>query len=76
MVCSVLSGKIYVVGIGPGGSQYMTPQALEAIRVSNTVVGYTVYVELLGALVSGKEVMTSAMKQEAARAKMALDAAH
>lgn len=75
MVCSVLSGKIYVVGIGPGGSQYMTPQALEAIRVSNTVVGYTVYVDLLGALVSGKEVMTSAMKQEAARAKMALDAA-
>lgn len=31
--------KIYVVGIGPGSSEYMTPQARAAIEDSDVVVG-------------------------------------
>ena len=36
--------KIYVVGIGPGSIEHMTPYAQKAIEKSDVVVGYTVYV--------------------------------
>lgn len=67
--------KIYVVGIGPGGTEFMTPQARDAILESEVVVGYTVYVELVKDLTYGKEVMSTPMKKEVDRCKMALDAA-
>ena len=67
--------KIYVVGIGPGGSAYMTPQAREAIEESDVIVGYTLYVELVKELTTGKEVKSTAMKQEVDRCRMALASA-
>ena len=67
--------KIYVVGIGPGSSEYMTPQARAAIEDSDVVVGYTLYVDLVSDLTSGKEVKSTAMKQEVDRCRMALDSA-
>lgn len=67
--------KIYVVGIGPGNSEYMTPQARMAIEESDVVVGYTLYVDLVKELTKGKEVKSTAMKQEVDRCRMALDSA-
>lgn len=67
--------KIYVVGIGPGNSEFMTPQAKAAIEDSDVVVGYTLYVDLVKELTDGKEVKSTAMKQEVDRCKMALDSA-
>ena len=67
--------KIYVVGIGPGSSEYMTPQPRAAIEDSDVVVGYTLYVDLVSDLTSGKEVKSTAMKQEVDRCRMALDSA-
>ncbi len=67
--------KIYVVGIGPGGQEFMTPQAKKAIEESDTVVGYTVYVDLVKDLTRGKEVLSTAMKQEVDRCKLCLEAA-
>lgn len=67
--------KIYVVGIGPGGSAYMTPQARAAIEESDVIVGYTLYVELVKELTAGKEVKSTAMKQEVDRCRMALSSA-
>lgn len=67
--------KIYVVGIGPGNSEFMTPQAKMAIEESDVVVGYTLYVDLVKDLTAGKEVKSTAMKQEVDRCKMALDSA-
>ena len=61
--------KIYVVGIGPGSSEYMTPQARAAIEDSDVVVGYTLYVDLVSDLTSGKEVKSTAMKQEVDRCR-------
>lgn len=65
--------KIYVIGIGPGGSQYMTPQAKQLIKDSDVVVGYTVYVDLVRDLCEGKVVRDTAMKKEVDRCKIALD---
>lgn len=67
--------KIYVVGIGPGNREYMTPQAVAAIEESDVVVGYTLYVELVKELVKDKEVKSTAMKQEVDRCRMALESA-
>ncbi len=67
--------KIYVVGIGPGGREYMTPQAVNAIKGSDAVVGYTVYVKLIEELTEGKEVVSTAMRGEVERARIALDLA-
>ncbi len=67
--------KIYVVGIGPGGLEYMTPQAREAIAQSNVIVGYTYYLELIEALTEGKEKVSTGMKKERDRAKEAFEIA-
>ena len=39
--------KIYVVGIGPGAYEQMTVKAVRAIEMSQVIVGYTVYTDLL-----------------------------
>lgn len=67
--------KIYVVGIGPGSPDHMTPYAKAAIEKSDVVVGYTVYVELVRELTRGKEVLSTPMKKEVDRCQMALEAA-
>lgn len=65
--------KIYVVGIGPGNIEYMTPQARQAIEDSDVVVGYTLYVDLVRDLCDGKTVRATSMKQEVERCNIALD---
>ena len=39
-------GKLFVVGIGPGGPDGMTIAARRALEAADIVVGYTKYVEL------------------------------
>lgn len=71
--------KIYVVGMGPGDIQKMTPEALAAISDSQAVAGYTVYIDLLkeglGAEMDQKKILVTPMKKEVDRCKMALDEA-
>ena len=39
--------KVYVVGIGPGGPEQITPQARAAMDRAEVLCGYTVYLELV-----------------------------
>ena len=39
--------KIYVVGIGPGDYEQMTGRAIKALKESDAIIGYTVYVNCL-----------------------------
>jgi cobalt-precorrin 5A hydrolase/precorrin-3B C17-methyltransferase len=41
------AGHLAVVGIGPGGREQITHQALEALRRAETVVGYTLYTDMV-----------------------------
>lgn len=70
-----MNGKIRVVGIGPGGKDMLTPEAEKAIRLSDAIVGYTVYVDLIKDMIGGKESFTTGMKQEVDRCRKALDLA-
>ena len=44
--------KIYIVGMGPGFESMMTKQAIDALEESDVIVGYTVYIKLLGVVKS------------------------
>ncbi|MGD0884597.1 MAG: precorrin-3B C(17)-methyltransferase [Thermodesulfovibrionales bacterium] len=68
-------GKIYVVGTGPGSIEHITPAAREAIRKSDSVVGYDTYLELIGELLKDKNVFSTAMTQEIDRCGKAVELA-
>ena len=63
--------KIYVVGIGPGAYEQMTIKAARALEECQTIVGYTVYVDLVKEHFPGKEFLTTPMRREVERCRMA-----
>ena len=67
--------KLYVVGMGPGGHDDMTFRADRALRNSEVIAGYTVYVDLIRAEYPQAEIITTPMRKERERCEMALDAA-
>nr|CAM74076.1 Precorrin-3B C17-methyltransferase [Magnetospirillum gryphiswaldense MSR-1] len=64
-----------MVGIGPGTAQWRTPQASAAIAAASDLVGYGLYLDLLGEAAAGKTRHQSDLGAEADRARMALDLA-
>lgn len=64
---------IYVIGLGPGGEEQMTPRALCALERCDAIVGYKTYVDLLAPrLREGREVILSPMRGEVERCQEAL----
>ena len=41
-----MSGKIYIIGIGPGASEYLTKKAVDTVKTSDYTVGSTRAIEL------------------------------
>ncbi len=68
-------GKLTVVGIGPGNYENMTVRADRALRESQVIVGYHVYVDLVRERYPDKEFLTTPMTREADRCRMALEEA-
>jgi precorrin-3B C17-methyltransferase len=66
-------GKLYVVGIGPGGLEHMTLKAQKVIEESEIIVGYTRYIEFIQPLLVGKEIYSTGMMGEVERCKKALE---
>ncbi len=69
------SGKIYVVGTGPGYVEHITPYAQQAIRESDTIVGYGTYTELIQEIIKDKKVFSTGMTQEIDRCRKAVELA-
>ena len=61
---------IRIVGMGPGNESMMTQQAIQALESADVIVGYTVYLDLLGEKFRDKEFLSTPMKQEAERCRM------
>lgn len=70
-----MKNKIYVVGMGPGKEEMMTGEALAALEWADTIIGYTVYLNLLGERFQGKEMMSTPMRQETERCRLAFEEA-
>lgn len=60
---------IYVVGIGPGGAETITPQAMKILRECEVIAGYEKYIDMIRDLVPEKIIYSSPMKMEIERCK-------
>ncbi|AYH45662.1 precorrin-3B C(17)-methyltransferase [Azoarcus sp. DN11] len=69
------TGKIMLVGLGPGSVEHMSGRARAAIAEADTIIGYVTYIRLVADLVEGKEVVKKSMTEELDRAIEALDRA-
>lgn len=67
--------KIYVVGMGPGKEEMMTKEAIWALEQAEVIVGYPVYLELLGERFRDKEFLSTPMKQETERCVLCFEKA-
>lgn len=67
--------KVYIVGIGPGGAEYMTAQAKRVLEEAEVLCGYTVYIDLVKPLFPEKETYTTPMTKERERCLWALETA-
>ena len=67
--------KLFVVGLGPGSADTMTAQARAALAESDVLCGYTVYTDLVAPLYPDKPVLTTPMRKEIDRCRMALERA-
>lgn len=67
--------KLSVVGIGPGNYENMTIRADRILRDCDTIVGYTVYVDLVRDIYPDKEFIRTPMTREVDRCRMALEEA-
>jgi len=67
------TGKIVVVGIGPGAEEQMSPRAHRALKEADVVVGYSAYIDLVAHLLEDKTVVSSGMKREVDRCRQVLD---
>ncbi len=70
-----MTGKLYIVGVGPGHHDHMTFHAKEAIAKSDTIIGYETYVNLVQDMIEDKTVYRYAMTQEVERAHQCIDLA-
>jgi precorrin-3B C17-methyltransferase len=67
------TGKILLVGFGPGSHEHMTFRARAAIEESDVVIGYSTYIGLVKDLLKGKEIIRKGMTEETDRAVEALE---
>ena len=63
------------MGIGPGEYEQMTIRAEKALKESDVIIGYTVYVKLVEEHFPGKEFMTTPMTKEVERCRLAFEEA-
>lgn len=68
-------GRIYVIGIGPGGLEHLTDKARRTIASATCIVGYTRYVDLIGPLITGKLTHSTGMTGEVERCEKAVELA-
>jgi cobalt-precorrin 5A hydrolase / precorrin-3B C17-methyltransferase len=68
-------GKLTVIGTGPGGKQWMSPEVRDTILAATDLVGYQTYIDLIGDLAVGKACHASDNRVELDRSRLALDLA-
>jgi cobalt-precorrin 5A hydrolase/precorrin-3B C17-methyltransferase len=68
-------GRLSIVGIGPGSDGWRTPEADQWLTSATDLVGYHLYLDLLGDLAAGKRRHGYELGAEEARCRVALDLA-
>ncbi len=68
-------GRLEIVGIGPGAASGRTAEVDAALRAATDLVGYKLYLDLLGTLTNGKKLHGYELGAEEQRVRIALDLA-
>jgi len=68
-------GRLAIVGIGPGGATMRTPEADAAVAAASDIIGYSLYIDLLGPAAARKKRHDFDLGEEEARVRAALDLA-
>lgn len=68
-------GRLSLIGIGPGQSAWRTPEASKLVNEADLLVGYGLYIDLLGAVAKGKERVDFPLGGEEDRCRYALEEA-
>jgi len=68
-------GSLALVGLGPGDAAWRTPEADAAVARASDLVGYDLYLDLLGRAAAGKARHAFALGEEEVRVRAALDLA-
>ncbi len=67
------SGKLYLIGTGPGSLEQITPAAKTAITEADVVIGYRLYVELIKPLLRSDQIVEALpITQERQRGERAI----
>ncbi len=66
---------VFVVGLGPGGPQFLTAQAQSALQQAEVLCGYTVYLDLVRPYFPDKNYYATGMTKEIDRCRWALETA-
>ena len=67
--------KIYVTGLGPGAADQMTKKAEKVLEHCPVIIGYTVYIDLIREQFPDKIFLSTPMRKEAERCRMAFEEA-
>lgn len=67
--------KLYIIGMGPGAAEEITPRAMSALEESEVIAGYHVYINLIQEHFPGKKFLSTPMRQETERCCLALEQA-
>lgn len=67
--------KIYVTGLGPGASDQMTVRAKKVLEKCPVIIGYTVYIDLIREEFPDKIFLSTPMRREVDRCRMAFEEA-
>ncbi|MBR0100970.1 MAG: precorrin-3B C(17)-methyltransferase, partial [Treponema sp.] len=70
-----MSGKLTVAGIGSGKYSQITTEVLEALKICDCIVGYEVYINLVREHFPNKEYLSTPMRKEEERCRLALEQA-
>ena len=68
-------GQVALIGIGPGQAAWRTPEASRLVAEADELVGYGLYIDLLGPLAAGKPRQDFPLGGEEARCRYALEEA-
>ena len=63
--------RIYVTGLGPGAADQMTIRAKKVLEKCPVIIGYTVYIDLIREEFPDKIFLSTPMRKEADRCRMA-----
>ncbi len=69
-----MNGRIYLVGVGPGSRENITPRAAKVLKNVQVIIGHKTCLDLLWKIVIGKEVVAGEMTP-IERAAMAVEKA-